>query len=168
MFFFFFQAEDGIRDWSVTGVQTCALPISLEELRALAHGVYPSLLSDRGLVDALRSLLRDSPLPVRLTAHGVTRNPPEVEAAVYFACLEAVQNVLKHAHGATTLWVSLRQAADLRFDIRDDGRGFEPPSGDFKGGLRNMRDRLEAVGGRVTIDSGPGHGTRIRGSVPIP
>jgi signal transduction histidine kinase len=141
---------------------------TLEELRALAHGVYPSVLGDRGLKDALRTVLSRSPIPARLLARNITRHPPEVETAVYYTCLEAVQNAIKHAGRASGVWVSLRQDHDLRFEVRDDGVGFVPPAGEFNGGLGNMRDRLEAVGGHLTIDSAPGHGTRIRGTVPLP
>jgi signal transduction histidine kinase len=141
--------------------------LTLEELRSLAHGVYPSLLSDRGLIDALRSAMAESPLPAHVISHGVHRQPPELETAVYFTCLEATQNAIKHAYGATRLWVSLWQDRVLEFEVRDDGAGFEPPLGDFNGGLRNMRDRIEAVGGELRILSSPGHGTSIRGSVPL-
>jgi signal transduction histidine kinase len=141
--------------------------LALDELRSLAHGVYPSLLSDRGLRDALQSMFSESPLPVRLSIRGAQRHPPEVETAIYFTCLEAAQNAIKHAKGATGLWVAIRENSGVRFEVRDDGQGFEPPSGDFNGGLRNMRDRLEAMGGRLTIDSAPGHGTRIRGVIPL-
>jgi signal transduction histidine kinase len=140
---------------------------TLEDLRALAQGVYPSLLTDRGLADALRSVLAESPLNTHIKTRDVTRQPAEVETAVYFTCLEAVQNASKHAEGATSLWVALQQDRDLRFEVRDDGLGFEPPIGGLDGGLRNMRDRTEAIGGRLTIDSSLGHGTRIRGVVPL-
>jgi signal transduction histidine kinase len=143
------------------------IELTLEELRSLAHGVYPSLLSDRGLKDSLRSVLAQSPLPARLMARGVTRHPAEIETAVYYTCMEALQNSIKHGAGASGVWVGIRQNHDLRFEVRDDGIGFVPPNGDFNGGLRNMRDRIEAVGGHLTIDSAPGHGTRIRGIVPL-
>ena len=140
---------------------------TLEELRSLAHGVYPSLLSDRGLVDALRSVTVQCPLPAHLVTHAVSRQPAEVETAVYFTCLEAMQNATKHADGATGVWVTLRQDADLVFEVRDNGPGFMVPNGNHNGGLRNMRDRVEAVGGRLTIDAGPGRGARIIGVVPL-
>jgi signal transduction histidine kinase len=141
--------------------------LTLEELRSLAHGVYPSLLSDRGLVDALRSAVSESPLPAHVITHGVRRQSLEIETAVYFTCLEAVQNAVKHGHGATGLWVSLTQGEALGFEVRDDGAGFEPPEGAFNGGMRNMHDRVEAIGGQLTIVSAPGHGTCVRGSVPL-
>jgi signal transduction histidine kinase len=141
--------------------------LTLEELRSLARGVYPSLLHDRGLVDSLRSAMSQSPLPVHVVTQGLTRQPLAVETAVYFACLEASQNAIKHARGATGLWISLWQDRVLRFEVRDDGGGFVPGTRASNGGMRNMRDRVESVGGRLTIDSAPGDGTRILGAVPL-
>ena len=141
--------------------------LALEELRSLAHGLYPSLLSDRGLADALHSALSEGPLPGHLQALGVTRQSKEIETSVYFVCLEAIQNAIKHAPRATGVWVSLRQNHALRFEIRDDGPGFVPTGPDGNGGLRNMRDRVETVGGRLTIDSAPGRGTCVRGYIPL-
>jgi signal transduction histidine kinase len=141
--------------------------LTLDELRALAHGVYPSILSDRGLADALRSLAIGVPLPVHLLTHDVQRYSAEVETAVYFACAEAIQNAIKHATGTTALWITLHENTGLEFEVRDEGPGFDLPTGEYNGGLRNMRDRLEAVGGRLTIDSSRGHGARIHGRVPL-
>ncbi len=141
------------------------IDLAVEDLRALAHGVYPSLLNDRGLGDALRGAALDSPLAVHIVASGVTRHPVEIETAVYFACVEAIQNANKHAAGATGLWVSLREEDRLRVEILDDGPGFVPPL-EARGGLRNMRDRVEAVGGELTVYAAPGRGTRIAFSVP--
>jgi signal transduction histidine kinase len=111
--------------------------------------------------------MAQSPLPVHFVTQGLTRQSPEVETAVYFACLEAAQNAFKHGRGATGLWISLWQDRLLGFEVRDDGAGFMAPAGAFDGGLRNMRDRVESVGGRLTIDSAPGDGTRILGAVPL-
>jgi signal transduction histidine kinase len=141
--------------------------VALEELRSLAHGVYPALLHDRGLADALRSVVGEAPLAGHVSTHGLSRQPAELETAVYFTCLEAVQNAVKHAPRATGVWVTLRQARVLRFEVRDDGPGFTPPANASNGGLRNMRDRIEAVGGQLTIDAAPGQGTRVRGTVPL-
>jgi signal transduction histidine kinase len=145
---------------------------TLDELRALAHGVYPSLLSDRGLADALRSLTSAAPLPVHLQTCGLTRHSAEIETAVYFTCGEALQNAFKHARSASCVWIDLRQNnRTLSLEIRDDGPGFVPPPRDGNSsanrGLRNMRDRLEAVGGSLTLDSAPDHGTRLIGVVPL-
>ena len=133
---------------------------ALEELRQLAHGVYPSLLSDRGLGDALKALATELPLRVQLAIADIPRKPPEVETAVYFACREAAQNALKH--GATRLYITLTEQS---FEVRDDGPGFVP-AGHSNGGLRNLRDRIEAVGGQLAIDSAPGRGTRVSGGLP--
>jgi signal transduction histidine kinase len=141
---------------------------ALDQLRSLAHGVYPELLAGRGLPDALQSIARQAPLPVHVIAVGLSRHPTEVESATYFTCAEAIQNAAKHADGATGVWIQLRQTADrLSFEVRDDGPGFRPTAVEGHG-LRNMRDRIEAVGGRLTVESEPGRGTRIAGSVPLP
>jgi signal transduction histidine kinase len=139
----------------------------LGEVRSLGQGLYPSLLSDRGLADALRGTLAESPIPIHLDATGLTRHSEEVEAAVFFACREAIQNAIKHAPGASGVWVTLSQNDALHFEVRDDGQGFTPAGPEANGGLRNMRDRIETVGGRLTVDSAPGHGTRVRGVVPL-
>ena len=129
---------------------------ALEEVRAIAHGVYPSVLSDRGLEDALRGSVAGSVLPVHLITHRVSRQPAEIELAIYYVCIEALQNVQKHAHGATAVWVTVRQDDHLTLEVRDDGAGFVPAPA--PGGLRNMADRIEAVGGRLMVDSpGPRH-----------
>jgi signal transduction histidine kinase len=140
---------------------------ALDELRSIAHGVYPPLLADRGLTDALRSVGLQAPLPVHVAAAGVTRQPIEIESATYFTCVEAAQNALKHADGATAVWIELRQTTDrLRLEVRDDGRGFDPAGVDGNG-LRNMNDRIEALGGRLAVESEPGRGTRVSGSIPL-
>jgi signal transduction histidine kinase len=141
--------------------------LALEELRALAHGVYPSVLSDRGLADALRSIVAESPLTIHLEARDIERHPPEIETAVYFLCLEAIQNIIKHAHGATAAWITLMDPGLIYVEVRDDGPGFAPAAG-ANGGLGNMRDRVEAVGGRLVIDAEPGRGTRIFSVIPLP
>jgi signal transduction histidine kinase len=125
---------------------------ALDELRSLAHGVYPSLLTDRGLPEALRSVAAQAPLPVHVAAASITRYPIEIESAVYFTCAEALQNAVKHAGGATGVWIKLGQTPSrLHFEVRDDGPGFT--LGDHDGrGLRNMHDRIEALGGDLTID----------------
>jgi signal transduction histidine kinase len=154
--------EEGARQLHELGPE---IEVALDEMRALAHGIYPPVLADHGLEDALRNAVGASPLPVHLTASGITRHTPAVEIAVYFTCLEALQNAAKHARGATGVWVSLREADALVVEVRDDGAGFRPPPGGFGGGLGNMADRMAAVGGTVTIDSTPGRGTRVVASV---
>ena len=142
---------------------------ALEELRSLAHGVYPSLLTDSGVPEALRSVAAQAPMVVHVVAVGVTRHPIEIESAVYFTCVEALQNAVKHAAGATGVWIRLGQTRDrLRFEVRDDGPGFTLADHDGRG-LRNMHDRIEAIGGDLTLEPiTRGQGTRVIGSVPLP
>jgi signal transduction histidine kinase len=154
----------GIEDVRELGFEA---ELAVEELRSLAHGIYPSLLTDRGVPDALRSVAQHAPLPVHVAAHGVTRQPSKIESAVYFTCVEAIQNAIKHASGATAVWTTLTQSPGaLRFEVHDDGPGFKPGACDGRG-LRNMRDRTEAVGGHLTFDAPPGRGARVRGSVDL-
>ncbi|WP_028066770.1 sensor histidine kinase [Solirubrobacter soli] len=143
------------------------IDVAMEELRAIAHGVYPAMLTDRGLVDALTSVAVEASKPVHLRTFGVTRQAAEIETAVYFTCMEALQNSIKHAGSASGVWLTLRQGKELRFEVRDDGPGFIPLESDANGGLRNMRDRVEAIGGRLEIDTSPGHGTRVIGRIPL-
>ncbi|HEU0024852.1 MAG TPA: histidine kinase [Thermoleophilaceae bacterium] len=139
---------------------------ALEEIRALAHGVYPSLLADRGLAEALRAAALHAPIPTEVVPDGVGRYPPELESVVYFCCLEGLQNVSKHAGGATRVTIALAADDELRFEVRDDGPGF---NGDARSGagLTNMRDRLAAVDGALTIRSTPHQGTVVSGSIPL-
>ena len=137
----------------------------LEELRSLAAGVYPAALAAHGLPDAVRAVATESALPVHVEVSGSERYPDEVEAAVYFCCLEAMQNVAKHAPGSTRIWVVLELGSDLRFDVRDDGPGFDVETTQRRG-LDNMRDRVAALGGKFELVSASGSGTRIRGWLP--
>jgi signal transduction histidine kinase len=139
---------------------------ALDEVRSLARGIYPSLLVDRGLPEALRAVALRAPLPVSVKCEGVARYPAEVESAVYFSCLEALQNAVKHARGATALNVSVCADGELRFEVRDDGAGFEVGELVLGQGVTNMRDRLAAVGGRLSVHSSTGEGTVVRGTVP--
>ena len=164
-------AEDIVRQDAQRGANRLReleheLDEALEDLRSLAHGVYPPLLADRGLSDALRSVAMGSQIHVDLDAPRLGRYAPEVESAVYFCVLEALQNVLKHASGARR--VRVRVAAgplgELHFSVRDDGAGM---AGLRPGaGITNMQDRLAAFGGDVTVTSTPGVGTHVRGRVP--
>jgi signal transduction histidine kinase len=141
---------------------------TLEEIRSLAQGIYPSLLNDLGVVDALRSAARRSPLDVQVRAEGITRHPREIESAVYFTCLEALQNVVKHAGPEAAARITLWQDGELGFEICDSGAGFDATPASAGTGLRNMRDRVESRGGTLTVLSAPGRGTTIRSSVPLP
>lgn len=139
---------------------------ALEDVRSLAHGVYPVILTQRGLRDALHDAALRSPVAVRLQAEGIGRYPPEVETAVYFCCLEAMQNAVKHASGVTLIAIGLTDDGELRFEVSDDGAGFDPATTQPGAGLANMRDRLAAVGGDLTYRSEVGVGTSVIGVVP--
>jgi signal transduction histidine kinase len=139
---------------------------ALEDLRDLARGIYPPLLADKGLPAALGSQLRKSAVPATLLADGVGRYPQEIEAAVYFSCLEALQNAAKYA-AASSATVELHDdGAELGFTVSDDGLGFDPSSVVYGTGLQGITDRLGAIDGRLAVESVPGRGTVVTGHVP--
>jgi signal transduction histidine kinase len=138
------------------------------ELRDLAHGVYPSVLSQHGLADALAAAADRCPIPVRLRALDASRYPPPVETAVYFCCVEALQNAAKHAGDHARIELTLAREGDrLRFAIADDGAGFDPGVRLNGDGFDNMRDRLGAAGGTLAVDSRLGSGTTVAGWLPV-
>jgi signal transduction histidine kinase len=142
-----------------------AVEATLDELRSLARGVFPPLLADHGIAEALRTAARTSRLPTTVTARAVGRYSQQIEAAVYFACLEALQNAAKHS-GAKSASITLVEDEDLHFEVRDDGCGFEYPQVGGAG-IENMRDRIVSLGGHLTIASRPGEGTTVTGTVPV-
>jgi len=148
------------------GLLQTAANETLEDLRDLARGIYPPLLADRGLREALEAQLRRSPVPVRLEAEGVDRLSADAEAAVYFCVLEALNNVAKYAdaNGADVRLAPENGA--LVFRVRDEGVGFEPEGARHGTGLQGMADRLEAIGGHLEVESHPGAGTTVTGRVP--
>lgn len=140
----------------------------LDELRSLARGIYPSLLGERGLRDALGAAALTSPIPVEVRTAGIGRYRQEVEVAVYFCCLEAIQNVVKHGGPNATATLRLwTDAGRLNFEVRNPGIGFDVDRVKTGSGLVNMRDRIEAVGGTLQILSGRGRGVSVRGNVPV-
>jgi signal transduction histidine kinase len=141
---------------------------ALENLRDLARGIYPPLLADQGLAAALESQARKATVPVTVEPDGIGRYPQEAEAAAYFCVLEALQNVVKYAEASTVTVRLSQEDGDLVFRVTDDGKGFDPRSTPSGSGLQNMRDRLEALGGIVHIESRSGSGTIVTGRVPIP
>jgi signal transduction histidine kinase len=139
---------------------------ALENLRDLARGIYPPLLADQGLPAALEAQARKASVPITIDSNGVGRYPQEVEAAVYFCCLEALQNVVKYAE-ATKANVSLSsQPGQLSFSVTDDGKGFDPATRTGGSGLQGMADRVAALGGSLNVRSEPGTGTTVTGQVP--
>jgi signal transduction histidine kinase len=141
---------------------------ALVELRDLAHGIYPTALETEGLPAALRDALPRSALPVDLDAGEIGRYPAEIEAAVYFCCLEALQNAAKHAGQHARAAIHLEQQNGvLRFEVTDDGAGFDPGRASASAGIQNMADRIGALGGELHVDSTPGHGTKIAGTIPL-
>ncbi len=140
----------------------------LDTVRSLARGIYPAILHDLGLGDALKSAARRSPTPVSVSIETAQRYTEDVDIAVYFCCIEALQNVTKHggssARASVRLW---EEDHHLCFDVRDTGGGFDLDDVDPGSGLINMRDRVEALGGKLTVESRVGQGTTVHGSVPV-
>jgi signal transduction histidine kinase len=138
---------------------------ALEELRELARGIYPPLLADLGLRAALEAQARKAALPVTIEAADLGRYPQQIEAAVYFCVLEALQNTAKYAQASAAQVTLCGDGQHLVFTVTDDGKGFDPAT--TKGtGLQGMADRLGALGGTIDITSTPGRGTQLTGRVP--
>jgi signal transduction histidine kinase len=140
---------------------------TLEDLRDLARGIYPPLLADKGLGPALEAQARKAAMPVTVSADGIARFGADVESAVYFSCLEALQNAAKYAEARAVRVRLTNGAGDLRFEVTDDGRGFDPATTNYGTGLQGIADRLAAVGGELTVTSAPGDGTAVAGSIPV-
>jgi signal transduction histidine kinase len=163
-------AKDPERAARLLARQADAARAATETLSRLAGGMYPKHLADAGLGPALQSAVAASPVPVVVIDELPRRQPEPVETALYFFAMEAVQNAAKHA-AASSIRVELTGDADLaQVVVVDDGTGFAMTSADPAGGgrgLANMHDRIDAVGGIVTVDSAPGHGTRVTAGVPV-
>jgi signal transduction histidine kinase len=142
--------------------------IALAQIRNLAQGIYPTALRDLGIARALSVVARESPITVALHADLRRRFPPDVETAVYFCCVEALQNVAKHCGPGARASVTLADRPDgLEFLIADNGPGFDPATITPTHGITGMRDRLGAVGGTLTITSTPRRGSTLTGRVPV-
>ena len=142
--------------------------VALEQVRDLAHGIYPPLLQDRGLPGALAAAARNAPVKTSVETNGLARYEPDIEAAVYFCCLEALQNASKYAGPGANATVRVREdGAALGFEVRDDGIGFDVESGRAGAGLTNMQDRVGAIGGSLRVESSPGRGTTVSGLIPL-
>ncbi|HUH06981.1 MAG TPA: GAF domain-containing sensor histidine kinase [Egibacteraceae bacterium] len=143
----------------------------LGELRELAHGIHPSLLGDRGLLEAVEALASRSALPVSVRADPALRGlrfAEEIEGAGYFTVAEALANVSKHAGAARADVTLARTNGALRIEVRDDGVGFDPSAAGDGSGLANLAERLAALGGRLDIVSEPGDGTTVSAQLQVP
>jgi signal transduction histidine kinase len=161
-----FAGKDPARaDEMLAGLQS-DISDALETLRDLARGIYPPLLADKGLVAALEAQARRSTTPVSVVADNFGRYGQDVEAAVYFCCLETLQNVTKYA-SASQVKIRLSDGAgSLTFEVNDDGVGFDVVATTYGTGLQGMADRLAALEGHLDISSTPGGGTKVIGRIP--
>jgi signal transduction histidine kinase len=159
---------DPDRARALTRELTADVQGALDDLRTLAHGIYPPLLSTSGLGEAVAAACRRVSRPVRLEAGRLRRYPPELEAAVYFCCVEALQNVSKYAgNGASSRVRIWEEGGALLFEVADDGAGFDTTQANRGAGVAHMSDRIGAAGGSLRIESTPGKGTRVLGAIPL-
>jgi signal transduction histidine kinase len=142
--------------------------VALENLRDLARGIYPPLLADLGLAAALGAQASRSPIPVTVDADSIGRYPQETEAAVYFCCLEALQNIAKYAMASQARIALQTRDNSLCFSVTDNGAGYDTRRTPMGSGLRNMADRLAALGGQLQLRSAPGQGTTLTATLPLP
>jgi signal transduction histidine kinase len=141
-----------------------ALTVALAELRELTQGIRPAILVERGLAAALDDLSRRAALPVRLDVTVSDRLPEQVEGAAYFVASEALSNAAKHSHASEVLLAASREDDVLMVEVVDDGIGGAAAGGGS--GLRGLGDRVEALGGRLTVSSPPGCGATVRAEIP--
>ncbi|MEX0666894.1 MAG: sensor histidine kinase, partial [Acidimicrobiia bacterium] len=140
---------------------------AISQIRSLARGLYPQLLEAEGLVSAVRSIAESAPVPVEVEYKEVGRLPGELEATAFFCISEAVTNAAKHGGGQPVRVRISRSDGRLEFEVSDQGPGFDPSKAQMGSGLRNISDRIDAVGGSLAIESTPGLGTRIKASLPV-
>ena len=163
-------AEDGDTETVLSLVADLRADVqtTIGELRELAHGIYPPLLRDRGLTEALRTAANRSPLSCSVEVDVSRRYPEQIEATIYFCCLEAMQNAGKYAGEAAQLTVRVREGSGvLCVEVVDDGAGFDAATGEHGQGFVNMRDRLGAIGADLFVESSPGHGARVSAEIPV-
>ena len=139
------------------------LAAGLQEIRELASGLHPSVLSERGLVPALEALAMRTPVPVDLAAVPDRRLSEPVEAAAYYVVAESLANVQKHAGAQRVVVTAIADDIGLTVEVVDDGAGGADPAGE---GLRGLVDRVESLGGTLDVESPPGGGTRVRAVLP--
>lgn len=160
--------QDAERERLFVGQLKAEVHEAMQALRDLAHGIYPPLLADQGLAAAVLTQAGRAPVPVHVDADGVGRYPKEIEAAIYFCCVQALQNAAKHAVASAVRVYLASSGTELSFAVDDDGRGFDRETTPLGSGLQNMSDRLAALGGSLEIATRPGSGTRVAGRIPIP
>jgi signal transduction histidine kinase len=160
-------ADDPSEVKEITGELRAGLRAALDDLRALARGIYPPLLADQGLSAALHAQAGKAPLPVEIEADGIGRYQREAEAAAYFCILEALQNVAKYARASRATVALSCPDGHLGFTVTDDGDGFDAAKATHGTGLQGMADRLAAVGGILRVESAPGSGTTVSGTLPV-
>jgi signal transduction histidine kinase len=142
---------------------------ALEELRNLARGIYPAVLTRYGVAAALASLARGPNPPTIVVEGDIGRYPTTVEHTAYFCCLEAIQNATKHAGPAASVTVTLKEHdGNLQLQVHDNGCGFQHPAHTTGAGMSNMQERVAAVGGNLDIDSTTGVGTTVHVRIPVP
>jgi len=139
---------------------------ALRTLRDLARGIYPPILREQGLAAALKAQAGRMPGVVDVSASGFGRQPADLEATIYFCCLEALQNAAKHALASTVRVTLEQQAGNVLFSVIDDGVGFEQATVKAGAGFQNMKDRVEALGGHLDVVAAPRSGTRVTGYIP--
>ena len=155
------------RAGAVLEQQVDAVDSAITTLVDLSRGIYPRALADAGVAAAVREVVSTSSVPVTVTDTGIGRQPPEVEVALYFCCVEAVQNAVKHA-AATRIAIDLGVDRDsLTMRVRDDGIGIDPSTVAEAGGLGNMHHRMDSVGGRLVVRRGASGGTEVVATVAI-
>jgi signal transduction histidine kinase len=158
-------AEDSERVRQMARQIGDALQSALDDLRDLARGIFPPLLADKGLAVALEAQGRKAAVATAVESDGMARYPQDVEAAVYFCALEAMQNVAKHAEASSATVRIAEREGYLVFEVEDDGRGFDRGRTGYGTGLQGMADRIEAIGGSLEVSSPPRRGTLVRGRI---
>jgi signal transduction histidine kinase len=154
------------RSRQVLDEQVVAIDNAIGALADLSRGLYPRALAEDGVAAALRGVLTTAPVPVHVTDHGAGRASAEVEAALYFCAVEAVQNAVKHSDPRSVTVDLAREGDVLRLVVRDHGGGFDPATAPLGRGLSNMRDRIDAVDGSFELRTRPGEGVEVVASVP--
>jgi signal transduction histidine kinase len=144
------------------------LDAALADIRNVTRDGSPELLIRNGVVDSLKSVAAHTPRPVTVQARNFGRYAPQLERGIYYCCLEALQNAVKHAGpNATVLIRLIGEPHRVSFSVDDSGIGFDPARVEARVGLVHVADRIDVMGGDLTIDSYPGMGTRIHGVIPV-